>query len=473
MKKITLLLLLAVTFGYSQTVIEDFEGTAPTVEYKDGMSGSISSTQAIGTNSLEIISAASGAPWQQAELTFQGDWLDLTTTKSVDVEVYSTTPFNVFAKVVEFAGTGPDSATSTAHGGTGWETITLTFDQSLDGTGVANDAYGKIFFYYNWVGNNAGTMGGNNNWQAPADGTFYVDNITGMSVPAPATCSDGIMNQDETGIDCGGTICSECLVDPSGPAPNPSTPDAEVLSIYGDTGGFTNIWVPDYSFGATQGQVDFGSGTVNNAIKMDFSDQGYGQGTNAPVDISAYDWVHFDYYAPTSTPGVNGHEMKFILIGNGEGEKDYVFKTDGSGDDNLVFDSWQSVDINLSHFIALGLTKPNYLQYKLGTTSNLNTSIVYFDNIYFSVNQGTLGTDDFSKNSFKTYPNPTQDSWTIETQNVRIASITVFDVLGKSVMAIQPNEDRAVVDGSSLKSGLYFAKVETAEGVSSVKLIKK
>ncbi|MEC3906258.1 T9SS type A sorting domain-containing protein [Tamlana sp. 2201CG12-4] len=258
-----------------------------------------------------------------------------------------------------------------------------------------------------------------------------------------------------------------------GSAPNPSTPNGEVLSIYGDTGGFTNIWTPDYSFGAYEKEIDLGSGSVNNAIKMDFSNQGYGQGTNSPVDISAYNWVHFDYYAPNLAAGVNGHEVKFILIGDGQGEKDYVLKTDVSGDGVLTFDAWQSVDIPLSHFTALGLTKDKYLQYKLGTTSDLNTTIVYFDNIYFSVNQGTLGLDDRKIESFSTYPNPTQSIWTVKTQNIKIETISLFDILGKRVLSMTPNTNTVQIDGSNLISGLYFAQVKTESGISSIKLIKK
>ena len=39
--------------------------------------------------------------------------------------------------------------------------------------------------------------------------TFYFDDIIQTAPPA-ATCDDGIQNGDETGIDCGGTICGAC-----------------------------------------------------------------------------------------------------------------------------------------------------------------------------------------------------------------------------------------------------------------------
>ena len=43
---------------------------------------------------------------------------------------------------------------------------------------------------------------------------------------------------------------------PKREAPKPTTPDAEVLSVYGDTGGFTTIWTPDFYSGAVAGRPD-------------------------------------------------------------------------------------------------------------------------------------------------------------------------------------------------------------------------
>ena len=128
MKKITLLLtsLLITSLGFSQSVIENFDGTAPTLAANNGAAASISTTQAVsGTKSLKIISDSAGQPWQQTELTFQGNIIDLRTSKTATAQVYSTTAFTMLAKVVSpidasGTGAGPESATSDSHGGTGW-----------------------------------------------------------------------------------------------------------------------------------------------------------------------------------------------------------------------------------------------------------------------------------------------------------------------------------------------------------------
>ncbi|SHI71195.1 T9SS type A sorting domain-containing protein [Algibacter luteus] len=84
----------------------------------------------------------------------------------------------------------------------------------------------------------------------------------------------------------------------------------------------------------------------------------------------------------------------------------------------------------------------------------------------------SLSTTDFNTVQYNTYPNPTIDSWTVESNNVIINSIQVFDALGKNVLSIVPNTNKTIIDASNLKSGIYFAKVSSDSGTSSIKLVK-
>ncbi|NUY80434.1 T9SS type A sorting domain-containing protein [Flavobacterium sp. MAH-1] len=251
-------------------------------------------------------------------------------------------------------------------------------------------------------------------------------------------------------------------------SPTPGTPNNQVLSIYSDTGGFTNVWTPDYNFGTYSGKPDLDpSAGVNEAIKMNFAVAGYGEGTNAVTDISAYQWVHFDYFADS-----NSNQIRFILIDN-EGvvqEYNYELATTG-GNAQLVQGSWQSVNVQLSFFEGLGFNKANFFQFKLGTISDLVSDIVYFDNIYFSVNEPFLKTDSFDKVSFSAYPNPTRNEWNINA-NQNITSVTLFDVSGKQIKSVQPNDLTVSIDASELSNGIYFANILTDNGSKTVKLIK-
>lgn len=252
------------------------------------------------------------------------------------------------------------------------------------------------------------------------------------------------------------------------PSPTPLTPNLDVLSIYSDTGGFTNIWTPDYAFGGFSAKPDLDpTAGVNEAIKMNFAVAGYGEGTNLVTDISAYQWVHFDYFADS-----NSNEIRFIIIGNNGGVNEYVYelRTEGSNG-TLVQGSWQSVNVPLSFFEGLGFNKATFFQFKLGTSSDLVSDIVYFDNIYFSVVEPTMKTNSFDKVSFGAYPNPAQNKWNI-TASQNITSLELFDISGKQIKALQPNDMTAVIDASELSNGIYFAKVQTQGGSKTVKLVK-
>jgi hypothetical protein len=111
------------------------------------------------------------------------------------------------------------------------------------------------------------------------------------------------------------------------------------------------------------------------------------------------------------------------------------------------------------------------------TPNNIPTTAGIYD---ITFNKSTLeysaqllSTRGFQSSNFKTFPNPTQRSWNfVSTSSKNITSIQIVDVLGKNVISITPDTTTATVDASSLTNGLYFAKVTTASGTETVKLMK-
>ncbi|WNH14010.1 T9SS type A sorting domain-containing protein [Thalassobellus suaedae] len=297
-----------------------------------------------------------------------------------------------------------------------------------------------------------------------------------------ATCSDGVKNQSETGIDCG-PGCDACpLPDPTVSAPSPLISESEVLSVYCDT--YTTNTVANYVFQDFTGsgpnsEVDIESdgnmtakienlnyyGSVFTAIDLSIEES---------PGVSKYDFVHFDYYATSSTL------IQFYVIdantpccGSSE-EPRYVIDLAGGGDETLVQGSWQSVFIPLSVFANFAANNGAawdgipVSQIKFEGNGNF-----FYDNIYFSKNNFVLSSDDLEISEFSLYPNPTQNRWTVKTKNINMTSIKVFDILGKNVISMLPNSDNVKIDGSSLKRGMYFAQIKTVNGVNSIKLIKQ
>ena len=84
-----------------------------------------------------------------------------------------------------------------------------------------------------------------------------------------------------------------------------------------------------------------------------------------------------------------------------------------------------------------------------------------------------LSATSFNKNTFKVYPNPTNGTWNfVSTSDNNITAIQIVDMLGKTVMTINPAATSANVDATNINSGLYFAKVTTTSGTETVKLMK-
>jgi hypothetical protein len=255
--------------------------------------------------------------------------------------------------------------------------------------------------------------------------------------------------------------------------PVPSTPDGEVvLSIYCDIPGYTNQYNVEGDFGI-RNLVELGPD--NNEVMelpLDAVGGGYGQFQNVRPDVSAAGFFNFSYFAPDVPPGTEGHQFGIMI--NSSADIFYDFRTDGAGDEDIVFNEWQNVSVPLSFFTAQGFDPTQFVVWKIAGPSSAFTSLVYFDNIYFSVNAGTVLSveEETAVIDFNVYPNPTQNVWNIKTNNQNISSIQVFDVQGRQVLNIIPDSNNATIDASSLPSGLYFAKIKSESTSQSIKLIK-
>ena len=424
-------------------LLESFDGTGLEDAF-GGAAAAYDADPAGGSDQVIKITNSGNEVWQGINVVLTSNYtLTSATQLTMQLDVYSTTAITIAPKAQGGLSGAPNAVTSVSHsGGSGWETLTFTFDQTLDGQGPANGIYSDFALHINW---NATT----NTFGTPDGRIFYIKNLKGLAV---ATTPDPV---------------------PPTAAPSPTNSDPNIIKIYSDTGAFTAnsiTWPQAYDFGTNAGNIDLDpTAGVNNALKMNFAAAGYGAGSASPVDITNYTHVHFDYYAPTLDAGANGHQVRFILIGEGQGEKNYELTPAGS-DGTLVFDAWQQVDVPLSFFEGKGLTKDKFLQYKLGTESDLNTKIVYFDNIYF-YNSATAGVEDNIFN-VSIYPNPASNRLNISAANT-IQNAEIYNVLGKKVMNVTINKTSESIDISNLASGVYIIKYNIENTFGTAKFIKQ
>jgi len=376
-----------------------------------------------------------GNVWQGVNINLLQN-VQLTTDKTMTMEVYSTTPITIAPKVIAGLSGAPDSTTSVSHTGTGWETLTFTFNQGLDGTTTANGVYTRFVIYYNW---NSST----NTFGTPDGRVFYVNDIKGIAVPA---VPDPI---------------------PSTPAPIPAFPNNEVYSIYNDSNNYTTNFPVIYDFGFLSGEPDLEpSSAVNRAYKFNFGVAGWGQG-EAMADVTPYGFVSFDYWAQPGLP--NG--FRFVMISNNGTVTEHVYEI--GTNEPLVTGEWRKVEIPMSHFTGIGFAATNFFQWKVSPFMNSvdNAGIVYVDNILLTVNS-ILSNNSFNISKFKLYPNPTSNILNIEAAG-NVQNIAVYNVLGQEVINRQTNGTSITLDVSSLNSGIYVIKTMIDGNLSSTKFIKE
>ncbi len=291
----------------------------------------------------------------------------------------------------------------------------------------------------------------------------------------PGTCNDGIQNQGETGIDCGGP-CAPCTGPPSIAAPTPpARPAQDVISIYSDA--YTDINIDNFDFGLCNG------GTPNLSVSevsivgnptILYSGSGC-QGIdfqNDRQDASEFTRFHVDVY--TDDADMIGKVFNIKLVdwaGNptDAGATGLEINFNGGTNPPLVANQWVSIDVDITSLggmIAGNVTRNDIASIHI--TSNLNNA--WYDNLYLHKNT-TLSTDEFSSNDFKVYPNPSNFEWNVEA-NSTVKSFSLVNMLGKQVLRLEPNSSSFSIDNTSLATGLYFATITTENGSSVVKLIK-
>ncbi len=339
---------------------------------------------------------------------------------------------------------GPDGNTELAFTttGTGWQNISVDF-----GAGLSK--YSKLVIFTDFGDANAGN-----------DDTYYFDDFDGGVVLA-ATCSDGLKNGDEEGVDCGGSCANACTIEePAAGATAPTRDETafEIISIYSDA--YTSMsgtnFNPDWGQSTTFAEEMIGG---NNTIKLGGLNY-QGHAFSAPVDVSGKTHIHIDFWAKSST------DLGFFLINSSAVstpamEKEYLLIPSGT------VEEWNSVDIPLSSFSdVVDLTKVDQLKYD----GNGN---IWIDNIYF-YKSSTASIDDEKSIAFSVSPNPSSSIWNITTNNSMINAVKVYNILGeKAIDLTNLNTDQLSIPIEKLNTGIYFALFKTDKGSEVLKLIKK
>lgn len=84
--------------------------------------------------------------------------------------------------------------------------------------------------------------------------------------------------------------------------------------------------------------------------------------------------------------------------------------------------------------------------------------------------KGNVGIENVKVNELNVYPNPTNGILTIDNQ-VDADRISIFDMMGREVMVLNPTEGTQTIDVSELESGNYILSLRSEEGTIVKKII--
>jgi hypothetical protein len=88
-------------------------------------------------------------------------------------------------------------------------------------------------------------------------------------------------------------------------------------------------------------------------------------------------------------------------------------------------------------------------------------------------NTPVLGTEDLTQFAISVYPNPSEEFIHIRTENVSINRVSVRDLNGRKVLEMQPHSTEFTLETGSLHSGMYFLEIDSDNGRSVKKIIRR
>lgn len=97
--------------------------------------------------------------------------------------------------------------------------------------------------------------------------------------------------------------------------------------------------------------------------------------------------------------------------------------------------------------------------------------VFLFDNIVLGTT-ASLSTAKFDNSTVKLYPNPVQNTLTIDANN-EIQRVSIYNVLGQEVLSTSPKSSSTTLQTNDLQKGVYMVTTEIDGNISTSKIIKE
>jgi hypothetical protein len=283
------------------------------------------------------------------------------------------------------------------------------------------------------------------------------------------TCSDGVQNGDETGVDCGGSNpnCSAC---PTG---------GQILGSYFETGwdGWQDggsdcarrneparSWEGSYSI-----RIRDNSGTASSM-------------TSPTLDLSGYSSIDIQFYFyPNSME--NGEDFWLRYSPDGSSWTTVAAWARGTSFENNSFYT-STVTLTSSQ---VNFTSNAKIRFQCDASGNADR--IYIDEVTVDAFAGTLpagneepivtieelgspvtqeaasllSLDVEEEFGVKLFPNPAREIVNV-TSNVEMLQVRVFSLSGQLMSSIEPNNTNEQIDVSDFQPGMYYVLIQQADG---------
>ncbi|WP_339622746.1 immunoglobulin-like domain-containing protein [uncultured Winogradskyella sp.] len=292
-------------------------------------------------------------------------------------------------------------------------------------------------------------------WQAD----IAIDDVQ-LFEPLAATCTDGIQNGDETGVDCGGTFCQPC-----------NTAEVVLNEGFFETG--LDSWVDGGSDCARVNSANSFEGNFSVRIR---DNSGVASSMTLPnIDVTAFTEVEVDFY--------------FYVFSMENGEDFWLRFFDGSAWNTAQ--TWtRGVDIENNTFYnaTVSITPAQYnfavnSGFRFQNDASGNQDQIFIDQVVITGKNGTsrgakdkleiVGYGDsleLSEVDLEIYPNPVKgDVLYVSVASLEFFNYSIIDMVGKTVLK---GKSDGKINVSALEGGIYFIKVNDGDETLTKKFIK-
>jgi hypothetical protein len=316
------------------------------------------------------------------------------------------------------------------------------------------------------------------------------------------TCSDGIQNGNETGIDCGGPDCAPCTtcndgiqngdetgIDCGGSCPN-TCGGGSSSSIFGHY--FESGW-DGWSDGGSDCARYAGSNSYEGTYSIQLRDNsGTASAMTSPsFNAGAYDQLELEFY--------------FYAVSMENGEDFWVRYYDGSTWRTLATYAAGSSFNNNNFYVATVTVSrsqynfPSNARFRFQCDASANSDYVYIDAVTLSGSSGSrlpgetpkpeislLSSEDpgnirppftvaaeEEEPAIGLYPNPVREVVHLKVPaDLKINAVKIYDVNGRLIKGLQHVDRIDQLPVSDLQSGLYILSIETPDRVINKRFVK-